>query len=460
MDGTLTKDLVTSSPLQGGTDNILPGADTDITLSLQVSGDIVATAPILIDATTAVNDILTGADTDRTISINMLGDLATTAPLTGAAADIFPGTNGNKATIAMPAGTTSQSGYIVSTDWTTFNGKMDGALTKDLVTTAPLTGGTDNVFPGADVDITIALPAGTSSQSGYIVSTDWTTFNNKMAGTLLKDLVTTLPLTGGTNDIFPGADADITIAIPVATTSADGYITSTDWTTFNGKMAGTLTGDIVATSPVLIDGTTSVDNILPGADVDRTISISVLKDLVTTAPLQGGTDNILTGTDADVTLSIQVSGDLVTTAPITGGTNDIFIGADTDYTIALTQNLPGINKHIRATIIDPATVYAKDTQVCLVPQTDAALTITALEVTADHDLTTEATGDIKYADTFIGLANSIVINDWDTTAGVRTDSTIASGQVAASKCIYVQFDAAPEASCTMISYDLTYDYDG
>ena len=32
-------------------------------------------------------------------------------------------------------------------------------------------------------------------------------------------------------------------------------------------------GDIVATSPLLIDGGANVDNILPGGDVDRTFSI-------------------------------------------------------------------------------------------------------------------------------------------------------------------------------------------
>lgn len=62
----------------------------------------------------------------------------------------------------------------------------------DIVTTSPLTVNTganlDDVIVGSDADVTLAL-------------------------TLLKDLVTTAPITGGTNDIFPGADADITIAI-------------------------------------------------------------------------------------------------------------------------------------------------------------------------------------------------------------------------------------------------------
>ena len=81
------------------------------------------------------------------------------------------------------------------------NGSIDlvhlaaGVYAKDIVTTSPITGGTDNVLVGADSDVTIAI-------------------------TVLKDLVTTSPLAGGTNDIFPGADSDITISI--ADAAADG----------------------------------------------------------------------------------------------------------------------------------------------------------------------------------------------------------------------------------------------
>ncbi len=53
----------------------------------------------------------------------------------------------------------------------------------------------------------------------------------------LKDLVTTSPLTGGTDDILPGADADVTIAMPQATTSADGYVVQADWDSWTDHVA-------------------------------------------------------------------------------------------------------------------------------------------------------------------------------------------------------------------------------
>jgi len=60
-----------------------------------------------------------------------------------------------------------------------------------------------------------------------------------ISATIAKDLVTTAPLTGAVDNIFLGTDSDITIAMPVATTSADGYLSQTDWDTFNGKYGST-----------------------------------------------------------------------------------------------------------------------------------------------------------------------------------------------------------------------------
>ncbi len=58
----------------------------------------------------------------------------------------------------------------------------------------------------------------------------------------------------------------------------------------------------------------------------------------------------------------------------------------------------------------------------------------------------------------VGLANSAVINDFDTTAGVRADASITSGAVAASKCIYITMDD-PDDALTQVSFDVEYDYD-
>jgi hypothetical protein len=88
----------------------------------------------------------------------------------------------------------------------------------------------------------LVLGGGEGSTVADTATIDLTLTGTEIKGDviLLKDLVTTAPLTGGTNDIFPGADTDITIAIPKATAAADGYLNATDFSTFNGKAAGTV----------------------------------------------------------------------------------------------------------------------------------------------------------------------------------------------------------------------------
>jgi hypothetical protein len=68
--------------------------------------------------------------------------------------------------------------------------------------------------------ITLNVPTASSTNRGALSSTDWSTFNGKE-----NSLTFSSPLSRATN----------TISIPAATTSVNGYLTSTDWNTFNGK---------------------------------------------------------------------------------------------------------------------------------------------------------------------------------------------------------------------------------
>jgi len=122
-----------------------------------------------------------------------------------------------------------------------------------------------------------------------------------------------------------------------------------------------------------------------------------------------------------------------------------------DYAIAFTKK-----KEFKFTIPTPSILYGFDTQVCLVPYLTNPITITKIQVTLDADPTTEVAGDLKYSDSFIGLANPTLINDIDTTAGVRIDTSITSGAVAAGKCLYLDFDSSPDAATTQMSVIITY----
>jgi microcystin-dependent protein len=96
---------------------------------------------------------------------------------------------------------------------------------------------------------TLSLPAATSSQNGYLTSANWTTFNGKES-----TLTFSSPLSRSVN----------TISLPVATASANGYLSSTDWATFNAKAptnrtisttaplsgGGALSGNLTLSMPV------------------------------------------------------------------------------------------------------------------------------------------------------------------------------------------------------------------
>lgn len=74
---------------------------------------------------------------------------------------------------------------------------------------------------------TISMPAASTSVSGYLTSTDWNTFNNKGSGTVTS--------VSGTAPVVSSGGTTPTISMAAATTSVNGYLTSTDWNTFNGK---------------------------------------------------------------------------------------------------------------------------------------------------------------------------------------------------------------------------------
>ena len=168
-----------------------------------------------------------------------------TTPTTGTVTSVtgtspVVSSGGNTPAISMPAATSSVNGYLTSADWTTFNGKHPaGTYVTSVAATSPVTssGGTTP---------TIAMPAATASVSGYLTSTDWNTFNNKGSGTVTS--VT------GTAPVVSSGGATPAISMAAATGSVNGYLTSTDWTTFNNKGSGTVTSVAAITL-----GTTGTD---------------------------------------------------------------------------------------------------------------------------------------------------------------------------------------------------------
>jgi len=103
---------------------------------------------------------------------------------------------GTTPAISMPAATTSVNGYLTSTDWTTFNNKQNALgftavpTTRTISTTAPLSGGGD-----LSANRTLSIAQATTSVNGYLTSTDWNTFNNKQNTLSLTTTGTSGPAT-------------------------------------------------------------------------------------------------------------------------------------------------------------------------------------------------------------------------------------------------------------------------
>jgi len=88
--------------------------------------------------------------------------------------------------------------------------------------------GTAPVVSSGGLTPAISMAAANTSTNGYLTSTDWNTFNGKQAAGAVTSVT-------GTSPVVSSGGATPAISIPAASTSASGYLTSTDWNTFNGK---------------------------------------------------------------------------------------------------------------------------------------------------------------------------------------------------------------------------------
>jgi hypothetical protein len=208
-------------------------------------------------------------------TLSATGSGGTVTSVTGTAP--IASTGGATPDISISQASTSTNGYLSSTDWNTFNNKGSGTVTAVSVVSANGFAGTSSggatpaitlttsisgmlygngtALAAATISAPLAYSAGTlsitqsgSSTNGYLSSTDWNTFNNKQpAGTYVTSVTGTAPVvsSGGTTPA---------ISMAAANGSTNGYLTSTDWTTFNNKGSGTVTSVAALTL-----GTTGTD---------------------------------------------------------------------------------------------------------------------------------------------------------------------------------------------------------
>ena len=181
---------------------------------------------------------------------------------------------------------------------------------------------------GTTPNITITQSSG--SVNGYLSSTDWTTFNSKQpAGSYLTAVSASAPLTGNGTSGSP-------LSIPAATSLINGYLTSTDWTTFNNKQpAGTYVNSVSGTTGRITStgGVTPVIDLASGIATAGTTGSATLIPVVTI-----DTYGRVTG----ITTAANPQGTVTSVAALTLGTT----GTDLSSTVATGTTTPVITLQV------------------------------------------------------------------------------------------------------------------
>jgi hypothetical protein len=192
---------------------------------------------------------VTATNSSNDVTINIPGGGSGSGTVTSVSA-LTLGTSGNDLsssvadstttpviTLNVPSASASNRGALTSADWTTFNNKTDntGTVTQ-IIASSPLTGGTITSSG------TIGIPQAGTAADGYLSQTDWNTFNDKTDTTgTVTNVSGTAPISVTNGNTTPA------ISIAQASTSVNGFLSATNWTTFNNKQDALVSGTNIKT---------------------------------------------------------------------------------------------------------------------------------------------------------------------------------------------------------------------
>jgi len=170
---------------------------------------------------------------------------ADTLVLTNDLAIAYGGTNSSATPTAgaVPYGTGTAYGFSAAgTAGQVLTSQGAGTPTWTTPTTGTVTSvtGTAPVVSSGGNTPAISMAQATTSVDGYLSSTDWTTFNSKGNGTVTSVAALTLGTTGTdlSSTVANGTTTPvITLNVPTASATNRGALSSADWTTFNNKAA-------------------------------------------------------------------------------------------------------------------------------------------------------------------------------------------------------------------------------
>jgi len=158
----------------------------------------------------------------------------------------------------------------------------------------------------------VSITKANATTDGYLSATDWNTFNGKQpAGSYVTTVTGTSPVvsTGGT------APA---ISMPAANSTTSGYLTSTDWNTFNGNKTYINVLSYGADAGGTVDSTTAIQNAI-NANPYRTIYFPAGRYLVSSLAITTGITLLGDDAYASSIVSSSLTGDVInytSTAPL------------------------------------------------------------------------------------------------------------------------------------------------
>jgi hypothetical protein len=238
--------------------------------------------------------------------------------------------------LTMNAASASVPGYLLSADWTTFNNKQNALNGTGFVKATGTTISYDNS----------TYLTTTDAASTYLTQSNATSTYTP----LTRSISTTAPLQGG-GDL----SANRTLSITQATTSANGFLSSTDWNTFNGKQNTiSLTTTGTSGAATLVGSTLNIPQYSGGGGGSGTVTsvgltapsiFTVSGSPVTTSgtlaltysgnalPLANGGTGATTQANARITLGGTTSG--ISLFTLTNSVSDKFIKVNSNNTITL-----------------------------------------------------------------------------------------------------------------------------
>ena len=264
----------------------------------------------------------------------------------------------------VPTASASNRGALSSADWTTFNNKGSGTVTSVTASSILTSSGGTNPNVSTLMATNKLLGRGTSLSGvmeeitlGTNLSLTGTTLNASGGGGGVTSVTGTTPIASS-----GGATPDISIS--QATTSTNGYLSSTDWNTFNNKGSGTVLsvtsaiGDPIIvdnidpsnpiiSSGILVQGVTATSLITSSGGITPDISTSIQTNKLVGrgTALTGVFEEITLGTNLSLTgttLNASGGGTVTSVSALTLGTT----GTDLSSTIATGTTTPVITLNI------------------------------------------------------------------------------------------------------------------